>query len=248
MSSFEDEDKSRKKIKIATSSEEPSGASAEEPSAASAGEGQKGPKDAHFDRLKQAMTRENALGQMMVKGVETDEDEDNEEDDDEEDDEEEGGKQYTEKKIAKLRHILINDSRSKALTKASKFASCGQSGGFMMFNTTSGNQIISGIPTEIKKAMNKKKITERFDALFALTSSLKNYDFWMHDNEMWGEGGELDRSIIMLGAAWKKLLATSSAELGIDDEFTRPGIEELLRQFENAVVDVECIGVPFQWT
>ncbi len=115
----------------------------------------------------------------------------------------------------------------------------------MMFDTQIGNDIICGIPTEIAKAMKKKKISERFDALFALTYNLKEYDTWIFDNKIWGEDNELDTAIKKLGNAWKKLLVKSSAELGIDDAFTRLGIETLLEQFQEAVEHVECIE--FDW-
>ena len=51
-------------------------------------------------------------------------------------------------------------------------------------------------------------------------------------------------------AAWKKLLAHSDEELGIDPEFTRPGIEALLENFDEMLnKDSRGIGVqyPFEW-
>jgi hypothetical protein len=202
------------------------------------------PKDAYFERLDNVSKEQKALGAMMVQGISGDSD-------DEEDDEDEEGddsKVYTAEQISQLRHIIINDSREKCLKKAAKFATGGQEGdGFMMFNTQTGNNIIYGIPLEIEKAMKKKKISERFDAMFALTYNLKEYDCWMQDNEMWGEDGELDAAILKLGATWKKLLAKSSLELGIDDDFTRPGIMTILEQFKETAENVESIEVEFDW-
>ena len=40
---------------------------------------------------------------------------------------EEDGKVYTAEQMGVMRHILINAARDKALEKAAKFASCGQS-------------------------------------------------------------------------------------------------------------------------
>ena len=53
--------------------------------------------------------------------------------------------------------------------------------------------------------MSKKDLKQRFDALFALTYQLKSYDFWMHDNECWEPGGELERALAALGKAYASL-------------------------------------------
>ena len=115
------------------------------------------------------------------------------------------------------------------------------------FNTNSGNIVIDGIPNQVKKAKAKKTIPEQFDRMFALTYALKELDFWMHDNECWGEGEDLEKAITLLGKTWTKLLTKSNAELGIDAEFTRPGIEKLLTQFAESVEACESIEKEFKW-
>ena len=75
-----------------------------------------------------------------------------------------------------------------------------------MFNTTSGNQVCYGLEGEVKKAQRKKSKADRFNALFALTWALKNYDHWLKDNECYGEGEELEESILLLAKTWKNLL------------------------------------------
>jgi hypothetical protein len=148
--------------------------------------------------------------------------------------EEDDAKEYTAEAcaedISRLRHILINDSRDKAHKKAHKFATCGSS---MMFGTSEGNQICIGLPREVKKALKLKTLPERFDTLFMLTYAIKEYDFWMNDNECWESGAELETAMKVLAKAWRDLLKRSDAELGIDAEFTRPGIEALLEQLED---------------
>ena len=69
---------------------------------------------------------------------------------------------------------------------------------------------------EVKKAMGKKTVPERFDALVALTQGLKIYDFWIYDNDCWGRGGWLENAILALAKAWRNMLARSDAELGRD--------------------------------
>eukprot|EP00900_Chrysochromulina_parva_P020209 jgi/Chrpa1/2821/Chrysochromulina_OHIO_Genome00010107-RA len=95
-----------------------------------------------------------------------------------------------------------------------------------MFGTSEGNQICIGLPREVKKALKLKTLPERFDTLSALTYAIKEYVFWMNDNECWESGAELE-------TAMKVLAKACDAELGIDAEFTRPGIEALLEQLED---------------
>ena len=102
-----------------------------------------------------------------------------------------------------------------------------------MFNTSHGNRVILGMPGAIKKALRKPTAAGQFDALFGLTHGLKSYDTWMHDNECWEPGCELEKAIKALAKAWKDTLKKGDAELGIDPEFTRSGIESLLEQLED---------------
>ena len=55
----------------------------------------------------------------------------------------------------------------------------------------------------------------------------------MHDNECWEPGQELEKAIKALAKAWRDMLRRSDAELGIDAEYTRPGIEALLGQLQD---------------
>jgi hypothetical protein len=119
----------------------------------------------------------------------------------------------------------------------------------MMFNTNSGNIVIEGIPKEINKAMRKKTFPEKFDAFFALIFQLNAFDCWLHDNEFWGPGGELNDAIKKLGNTAKKLMARTDDELGIDTEFTRPGIIKLLEDFEKTLSSQDdlCLAEHFRW-
>lgn len=129
-----------------------------------------------------------------------------------------------------LRYVLITRKRSKALKTAELFATLDQPKSRRWFNTSTGDSIIFGIPNEIKEIKEKKTIPEQYDALFALTYMLNKYDRWLHDNQVWEEGGELDQAITLLSEAWTELYGKSNTELGIDAEFTRPGTEALLTE------------------
>jgi hypothetical protein len=95
--------------------------------------------------------------------------------------------------------------------------------------------------------MAKKSPPQKFDALFGLTYAIHYQDSWLHDNECWGNGGELEKVIKKLGRAWKKLLAYDDATLGIDSQFSRPGVEALLEKFEGSIEDEESVDVAFDW-
>ena len=43
-----------------------------------------------------------------------------------------------------------------------------------------------------------------------------------------------------LGRAWKGLLSQGNEALGIDGEFTRPGVEALLGKLADKVAESEC--------
>ena len=189
-----------------------------------------------FENLDAVLEARGGVGQMLIVGIGGDDEEDEEE-------EEDLGKDYTEEQLATLRYIIITNKRAKLIEKAYDFTD--PNGGW--FNTNSGNIVIAGIPAQITKALKPKDIPSRFDGLFALTTALDTNDYWLHDNECYGEDGTLDKAIIKLGKAWKALLKHTSDELGIDPEYTRPGIESLLSKFEEKVGETDCIEVDFKW-
>ena len=64
----------------------------------------------------------------------------------------------------------------------------------------------------------------------------------MTDNEMYGRGGELKCAIKKLGETWRYFLGLSNKQLYIDEEYTRPGIERLLEQFQKKCDDLYEVG------
>jgi hypothetical protein len=123
--------------------------------------------------------------------------------------------------------------------------------GIMMFDTSTGNAVVSGIADEVKKAVAKKSKSAKFDHLLALTYALNDNDMWARDNELWGDGDAMQSACEKLGAAWRKLLGSSSnPELGVDEEFTRPGTEALLEDFGKILEDAAAdtgVDYGFNW-
>ena len=125
---------------------------------------------------------------------------------------------------------------------------CNPEGGF--FNTSTGNYIIASIPGRVSKALKKETPAMRFDSLLGLTYGLNYFDVWMHDNEMWDDDGkgEVDIAVKKLARAWRTLLALSDTELGVDSQYTRPGVESLLQDFADSVDNSEAIQAKFKWS
>lgn len=146
-------------------------------------------KKAYFDRLSEKVTETAAIGAILIRGLPEDDDED----DDEEDEEAESGKEekpLTKDQVDSLRHVMMTKNRKKMLEQAGKEITGGQAGDYcMMFDTNSGNQAIYSILELTEKAMKKKSLPDKFDAMFGLTMNMDRYDFWIQDNELYGEGG-----------------------------------------------------------
>ena len=191
------------------------------------------PTDEYFANLNTVVQANNMIGYLPLVAIVREAEE--EEDDDK--------NEFTEAELSSLRCVLVNAKRQSLIDSAMKFVD--PNGGW--FNTNSGNIVIEGIPKQVKKAKAKKTIPEQFDQMFALTYALKELDFWMHDNECWGKGEDLEKAITLLGKTWTKLLTKSNTELGIDAEFSRPGIEALLSQFAESVEACESIEKEFKW-
>ena len=169
-----------------------------------------------------------------------------------------------------VRFILLTQNRMDALAEAEDFATGGQAGGrggfggfddddsdsddesggsygpLMFFNTTSGNDVIFGIPDEVEKALGLVPAAARFDCLLALTCALDEHDSWLSDNESGcgyrdeegdeeDELDELESALKIFASAWRTLLVCTDAQLGIDAEFTRPGVEALMEKFERKI-------------
>lgn len=135
-----------------------------------------------------------------------------------------------------LRAVMVTTGRNQAIRKGLMFATLDQyDKGSAWFNTRSGNAVVYGLADEIKECMSEKAMSQNFDRLFGLTFALTEYTFWLYDNELWEEGGKLEKAIELLGSSWKELLSQSDHALGITEEFTRPGILKLLEKMSKNV-------------
>jgi hypothetical protein len=69
---------------------------------------------------------------------------------------------------------------------------------------------------------------------------------WMYDHE-YGADEELKKIVKMLAHAWRTILKQEDKELGIDEEFTRAGVECLLDQLKDSFESCEYVLAEFNW-
>lgn len=197
--------------------------------------------EAFVQRQNAAVKRLNALGTALIRGIDED------------------AASPGEEEVAACRILVITKERAAAIEAAHKFA-MGQDGsdsdsdddgGFVMFDTSTGNAVVAGIADAVARAVARTSKPARFDHLLALTYALQQEDTWARDNEMWEDGDEMQSACAKLAAAWKKLLGESTNEqLGCDEEFTRPGTEALLEDFGKMLESVggdTDVSYPFDW-
>jgi|Transcript_99553 hypothetical protein len=197
--------------------------------------------EAFVQRQNAAVKRLNALGTALIRGIDED------------------AASPGEEEVAACRILVITKERAAAIEAAQKFAmgrdgsdsDSDDDGGFVMFDTSTGNAVVAGIADAVARAVARTSKPARFDHLLALTYALQQEDTWARDNEMWEDGDEMQSACAKLAAAWKKLLGESTNEqLGCDEEFTRPGTEALLEDFGKMLESVggdTDVSYPFDW-
>mmetsp|Transcript_25144 Transcript_25144/g.29103 ORF Transcript_25144/g.29103 Transcript_25144/m.29103 type:complete len:216 (-) Transcript_25144:318-965(-) len=195
---------------------------------------QDSPHKLYFDKLSAFIKEHAMLGQMLIKGLPRSRDEDDESEDDDESNED--ITKHTQEEMDSLRFILINNNRSDMLDLMREFVLGDQAHeNFMMFNTSFSYGIYDGF-YEFKKLRDRKKNwNEKFDLLFAYTYMLQEFDVWMYDNE-----GGMNDMVSGLARLWKSTLKKTDEELGIDAEYTRPGILEFLSRFKENIEEAEA--------
>ena len=196
----------------------------------------------HYARLNEVLLRENkSCVEFIINQSENI---------DHQDREQRSQAEYMGDDIRNMRLILLSKSFKSEFNKATSFVTCGQvenSEGFMLFNTHSADDVVRTLCNEIRKAMRRKELTVRLESLLALTIALKEYDFWLSNSKLSGPHGKLEQGITLLGESWKTLLRNSNTALGIDAEFTRPGILALLEQFRSMVQAQPMVRNKFTW-
>ena len=103
-----------------------------------------------------------------------------------------------------------------------------------MFSTSFSYHIHGSFYDIKRRRSNLKSWSQKFDLLFAYTFTIGRWDSWMWDNE-----GGLNDMVKELARLWKSTLKKSDEDLGIDGEYTRPGVIALLDQFKKDIESPE---------
>lgn len=184
------------------------------------------PAKRHFLKLEEYMASQKIGSYTMVRYIrQKEEDEENEKD-------EEGDplEKFSEEDVAQVRVVLLPLDRKKIyedLCEKIEREIAGLHDGVVVLNTSASYPVAENLEAVLNMAAHKKPAL-KFDLLLSITLFLKTYDFWYSDTDMPDLEAELVRR---LARTWKALLKKSNEELGIDAEYTRPGVAALLEDF-----------------
>ena len=198
---------------------------------------QKTPYERYFDKLKAfTATRSGPhkiLGRIVTRGIVEDDD----------DDDDDATENYTAEQMQRLRIILITPKRADALEEMDKFVLGDQAGKDILGFTTSFSYEVRDSLYYVQQRMRSRttKWSDKFDLLLGYTHALQHYDAWMCDNE-----GGMEGMVKGLARLWKNILKRSDEDLGIDGEYTRPGVMAMLESFQESIESAES-DPPFRF-
>ena len=198
----------------------------------------KSPYDLAMERLQAVCDRCHGVGYSLVRGVAR-----ATQDDDYEEAEEEtfDPTKCSQAQVDHVRVIVITKERQECMDEMGRLILGEQFGAQLMSFSTSFSYHVLGAWSQFSKLYHQTMDWKRkFDLLLGFTDTLKEHDVWIHDHEV-GWGGE--KMVKQLALCWKTILTKTDEDLGIDREYTRPGIVALLEQFKEAVESVETYGV-----
>ncbi|KAL7479958.1 hypothetical protein ACHAWX_000144 [Stephanocyclus meneghinianus] len=190
-------------------------------------------KNSHYQELVDCINQFD-LPYMCVRGIDAD-DEDKEDEVDYED------VVVDEDEVDKLHFIFVTDERGRTIEEVRKLVLKDKyPGGFLMFNTSFSYDVLEAFELVKDRFNRTKSWPKKFDLLLGFTHAIKEFDYWLNDHEV-GWGGEI--MVKKLGQMWRRVLAKSNDDLGIDGEFSRPGVVYLLGDFKEMVEDIETYGI-----
>lgn len=139
---------------------------------------------------------------------------------------------YTAEQMSQIRYVFLTEKRNDRLEEMRRFILGEQANQwFTMHGTEFSYEVLDGFSQYKSNIYNKlRNSADKFDSLFGYTYHLNEYDTWMHDNE-----GNMQEFMSSLARMWRRLLTESDQELGIDAEFTRPGVVQLLQQMKDKI-------------
>ncbi len=153
--------------------------------------------------------------------------------------------ELTQEQLASVRLIIAGPELQGRLDEAEE-ALLGEQYGHdvLMFDTFFGDEVAGFLRWALEEARAQESHAARLEHDLAVLFLLNRHDSWVADHECgWGAEPLLEE----LAEDFRRLLAKSSAELGIDDEFTRPGILCLLEEFAEKLHEPEYFDEPVKF-
>eukprot|EP00578_Thalassiosira_sp_NH16_P029574 CAMPEP_0181092790 /NCGR_PEP_ID=MMETSP1071-20121207/9100_1 /TAXON_ID=35127 /ORGANISM="Thalassiosira sp., Strain NH16" /LENGTH=195 /DNA_ID=CAMNT_0023174981 /DNA_START=181 /DNA_END=768 /DNA_ORIENTATION=+ len=137
---------------------------------------------------------------------------------------------YTQQHVDFIRCVILPPERERAVEEMTQLVLGDQYGqSIKMFHPSSfASEVLSAFESMKAKFKNKRMWSKKFNILFGFTLVIKQYNSWV---ETISAGGMMDEMIDEISTMWAKVMKRSSAELEIDDEFSRPGIGCFLLKF-----------------
>jgi hypothetical protein len=143
----------------------------------------------------------------------------------------------TQEQVDRFRVIMITEERNQAMMAMDKLVLGDQYGQkLLMFRMSFSYHVLDAFETFKRQYQRTKDPAKKLNLLLGFTNAIGSHDYWMHKHESEWEGGKMVDS---LAGMWKKLLKLSPEQLGIDAEFTLPGLHSFLQQTKTLFESVD---------
>ena len=145
-----------------------------------------------------------------------------------------------------MRVVIMNAARDKMIDAVEDdfLGDQRHRGMFLSFNTSFSwrvLQVVNSFLEAYEKRPQWQQWPHKINVLLALSHALVEYDVWEHDHEIdWLEPA--DRMFKRLAKAWKAALKQRDEVLGIDAEYTRPGLIAMCDQLKEKIEGIDMCG------
>ena len=147
----------------------------------------------------------------------------------------------TKEQVDKIRLVLLTKAGNDALKEMGKLILREEYGeSLQCFNTSYSYSVLESYDIFKLKYSRMRKWPDKFNLIFGFTFELFENTYWMRDH-VCGYFEVLGGKKMISGLArmWKNLLKKTDEQLGIDAEFTRPGVIFFLNKVKNDVKDIK---------
>jgi hypothetical protein len=172
-----------------------------------------------FNSLDRVLKLSGGIDVMLIKGIERNVN--NNED-------------LTQEELHSLRFIVLTKQRQDLLYEKRALILQEQADyNYISLDSSFSKHIFKLVQDEILIISKLNNLMLQFDHVFALTMCISKFDSWIIDNV---DQEECNNMVTNLSNFWKTtILIHCNAKLGIDDEYSRLGLEYFLTEFDNEI-------------